>query len=73
MLSSNPWMNGTVTIDSTVGKDTFCLVTWDKQPPGISLWDPVFSHNFNNDTIFGSQLNYFYDIKQIFFQILKKF
>uniref|UniRef100_A0A8D1HC26 Calcium-activated chloride channel regulator 1 n=1 Tax=Sus scrofa TaxID=9823 RepID=A0A8D1HC26_PIG len=40
MLSSNPWMNGTVTIDSTVGKDTFCLVTWDKQPPGISLWDP---------------------------------
>lgn len=27
----------------------------------------VFSHNFNNDTIFGSQLNYFYDIKQIFF------
>uniref|UniRef100_A0A8D0P4W7 Calcium-activated chloride channel regulator 1 n=1 Tax=Sus scrofa TaxID=9823 RepID=A0A8D0P4W7_PIG len=40
VLSSNPWMNGTVTIDSTVGKDTFCLVTWDKQPPGISLWDP---------------------------------
>ncbi|XP_047641362.1 calcium-activated chloride channel regulator 4-like [Phacochoerus africanus] len=40
MLISNPWMNGTIIIDSTVGKDTFCLVTWDKQPPSISLWDP---------------------------------
>uniref|UniRef100_A0A8C3WT15 Calcium-activated chloride channel regulator 1 n=1 Tax=Catagonus wagneri TaxID=51154 RepID=A0A8C3WT15_9CETA len=39
-LRSNPWMNGTVIIDSTAGKDTFCLITWDKQSPGISLWDP---------------------------------
>lgn len=40
MLNSDPWMNGTVVIDSTVGKDTFFLVTWDKQSPIISLWDP---------------------------------
>ncbi|XP_058159206.1 calcium-activated chloride channel regulator 4 [Dasypus novemcinctus] len=39
-LDNNPWMNGTVIIDSTVGKDTFFLITWDKQPPSISLWDP---------------------------------
>ena len=33
-------MNATVIIDSTVGKNTLFLVTWDKQPPVISLWDP---------------------------------
>ncbi|XP_036112336.1 calcium-activated chloride channel regulator 4 isoform X1 [Molossus molossus] len=39
-LSYNLWMNGTVIIDSTVGKDTFFLITWEKQYPTISLWDP---------------------------------
>ncbi|XP_066124837.1 calcium-activated chloride channel regulator 4 [Saccopteryx bilineata] len=39
-LSNNTWMNGTVIIDSTVGKDTLFLVTWEKQIPIISLWDP---------------------------------
>ncbi|XP_037671963.1 calcium-activated chloride channel regulator 4 [Choloepus didactylus] len=39
-LDSNLWMNGTVIIDSTVGKDTFFLITWVYQPPSISLWDP---------------------------------
>ncbi|XP_076976495.1 calcium-activated chloride channel regulator 4 [Tamandua tetradactyla] len=39
-LNNNLWMNGTIIIDSTVGKDTFFLITWDKQPPSISLWDP---------------------------------
>ncbi|XP_065410258.1 calcium-activated chloride channel regulator 1-like [Chrysemys picta bellii] len=36
------WMNGTVTVDSTVGKDTFFVVTWDRStsPPDISLRDP---------------------------------
>jgi calcium-activated chloride channel regulator 4 len=33
-------MNDTVIIDSTVGKDTFFQVTWSKQPPKISLWNP---------------------------------
>nr|XP_012602989.1 calcium-activated chloride channel regulator 4 [Microcebus murinus] len=52
ILSSNPWMNDTVIIDSTVGKDTFFLVTWDKQPPSISLWDPSGAPitNFTVDT-----------------------
>ncbi|KAM8789730.1 calcium-activated chloride channel regulator 1 isoform 2-T2 [Rhynchonycteris naso] len=39
-LGNNIWMNGTVIIDSTVGKDTFFLITWEKQIPIISLWDP---------------------------------
>ncbi|KAM9130332.1 LOW QUALITY PROTEIN: calcium-activated chloride channel regulator 1-like [Pangshura tecta] len=36
------WMNGTVTVDSTVGKDTFFVVTWDgiTTPPDILLQDP---------------------------------
>ncbi|XP_075396338.1 calcium-activated chloride channel regulator 4-like [Tenrec ecaudatus] len=39
-LTSDPWMNGTVVIDSTVGKETFFLVTWNQRVPRISLWDP---------------------------------
>uniref|UniRef100_A0A674IPI9 Calcium-activated chloride channel regulator 1-like n=1 Tax=Terrapene triunguis TaxID=2587831 RepID=A0A674IPI9_9SAUR len=36
------WMNGTVTVDSTVGNDTFFVVTWDRStsPPDILLRDP---------------------------------
>ncbi|XP_007116032.2 calcium-activated chloride channel regulator 4 [Physeter macrocephalus] len=40
-LDSNGWMNGTVIIDSTVGKDTFFLITWNQQLPVISLLDPT--------------------------------
>ncbi|XP_021568766.1 calcium-activated chloride channel regulator 4 isoform X2 [Carlito syrichta] len=52
-LSSNPWMNDTVIIDSTVGKDTFFLITWSRQPPAISLWDPsgTIMRNFTVDTV----------------------
>ncbi|DAA31315.1 calcium-activated chloride channel regulator 4 precursor [Bos taurus] len=39
-LNSNDWMNGTVIIDSTVGKDTFFLITWNQQLPSIYLFDP---------------------------------
>ncbi|XP_004699650.1 calcium-activated chloride channel regulator 1 isoform X2 [Echinops telfairi] len=39
-LKTNQWMNGTVIVDSTVGKDTLFLVTWTTQPPHILLWDP---------------------------------
>ncbi|XP_070261609.1 calcium-activated chloride channel regulator 4-like [Myotis yumanensis] len=39
-LNNNHWMNGTVIIDSTVGKDTFFLITWVTQQPIISLLDP---------------------------------
>ncbi|XP_012873666.1 PREDICTED: calcium-activated chloride channel regulator 1 [Dipodomys ordii] len=39
-LQSSQWMNGTVIVDSTVGKDTLFLITWTTQPPQIFLWDP---------------------------------
>ncbi|XP_049628509.1 calcium-activated chloride channel regulator 1 [Suncus etruscus] len=39
-LQNSQWMNGTVTIDSTVGKDTLFLITWTTQTPQILLWDP---------------------------------
>ncbi|XP_021513706.1 calcium-activated chloride channel regulator 1 [Meriones unguiculatus] len=39
-LQNNQWMNGSVIVDSTVGKDTLFLVTWTKAPPKILLWDP---------------------------------
>uniref|UniRef100_A0A8C6AZ38 Calcium-activated chloride channel regulator 1 n=1 Tax=Monodon monoceros TaxID=40151 RepID=A0A8C6AZ38_MONMO len=40
-LDSTDWMNGTVIIDSTVGKDTFFLITWNQELPVISLLDPT--------------------------------
>ncbi|KAM6217083.1 calcium-activated chloride channel regulator 4-like [Rhynchocyon petersi] len=53
-LTSDLWMNGTVIIDSTVGKETFFFVTWANQPPSISLYDPTgtFMGGFtvDNDT-----------------------
>ena len=53
ILNSNTWMNGTVIIDSTVGKDTFFLITWTVQEPIISLWDPngIPMRNFTVDTV----------------------
>ncbi|ERE88791.1 calcium-activated chloride channel regulator 1 [Cricetulus griseus] len=39
-LQKNQWMNGSVVVDSTVGKDTLFLVTWTTQAPQILLWDP---------------------------------
>ncbi|XP_004603684.2 calcium-activated chloride channel regulator 1 [Sorex araneus] len=39
-LQNSQWMNGTVTMDSTVGKDTLFLVTWTSGTPNIFLWDP---------------------------------
>ncbi|XP_005385415.1 PREDICTED: calcium-activated chloride channel regulator 4-like [Chinchilla lanigera] len=57
-LTTDAWMNGTVIIDSTVGKDTFFLVTWTVQPPSISLWDPsgAPTAGFTQDT--ASQMAY---------------
>jgi calcium-activated chloride channel regulator 4 len=51
-LNNDSWMNDTVIIDSTVGKDTFFQVTWSKQPPKISLWNPngTAVTNFTMDT-----------------------
>ncbi|XP_044883646.1 calcium-activated chloride channel regulator 1-like isoform X1 [Mauremys mutica] len=41
-VAVNQRMHGTVTVDSTVGNDTFFVVTWDgsTSPPDILLWDP---------------------------------
>uniref|UniRef100_A0A8D2ARN0 VWFA domain-containing protein n=1 Tax=Sciurus vulgaris TaxID=55149 RepID=A0A8D2ARN0_SCIVU len=52
-LNNDSWMNDTVIIDSTVGKDTFFLVTWEKQPPSISLWNPsgTLTEAFTQDTL----------------------
>uniref|UniRef100_A0A6I8PBF7 Calcium-activated chloride channel regulator 1 n=1 Tax=Ornithorhynchus anatinus TaxID=9258 RepID=A0A6I8PBF7_ORNAN len=50
-LDTRGWMNGTVVVDNSVGKDTFFLVTWSTQIPQISLWDPKGQehHNFSID------------------------
>ncbi|KAF4021614.1 hypothetical protein G4228_013559 [Cervus hanglu yarkandensis] len=34
------WVNGTVPVDSTIGNDTFFVVTWTIQKPEILLQDP---------------------------------
>ncbi|XP_037355195.1 calcium-activated chloride channel regulator 4-like [Talpa occidentalis] len=39
-LNNNDWMNDTVIIDNTVGKDTSFLITWARNSPAIFLWDP---------------------------------
>ena len=39
-MDNNHWLNDTVVIDSTVGRNTLFLVTWKNAAPGISLWDP---------------------------------
>uniref|UniRef100_F7D697 Calcium-activated chloride channel regulator 1 n=1 Tax=Monodelphis domestica TaxID=13616 RepID=F7D697_MONDO len=39
-LTNEGWMNGTVIIDSTVGKDTLFLVTWTAQQPEMFVTDP---------------------------------
>lgn len=53
ILTNNPWLNGTVIIDSTVGKDTFFLVTWSTNLPIICLWDPsgTLMGNFTVDSV----------------------
>uniref|UniRef100_A0A6I8NSX2 Calcium-activated chloride channel regulator 1 n=1 Tax=Ornithorhynchus anatinus TaxID=9258 RepID=A0A6I8NSX2_ORNAN len=50
-LNQKGWMNGTVIVDNSVGKDTFFLVTWSAQTPNIFLWDPKGQghHAFTKD------------------------
>ncbi|XP_034356327.1 calcium-activated chloride channel regulator 4 [Arvicanthis niloticus] len=57
--SGSLWLNDTVVIDSTVGKDTFFLVTWSQQVPAIYLRDPKGTQitNFTIDT--ASKMAYF--------------
>ncbi|XP_042318344.1 calcium-activated chloride channel regulator 1-like [Sceloporus undulatus] len=41
-ISPHKWLDGTVSIDKTVGNDTFFVVTWSLSiyPPGIFMIDP---------------------------------
>ncbi|XP_014683056.3 calcium-activated chloride channel regulator 1-like [Equus asinus] len=39
-ISRRKWVNGTVPVDSTIGNDTFFVVTWTIQKPEILLQDP---------------------------------
>ncbi|XP_004603679.2 calcium-activated chloride channel regulator 4-like [Sorex araneus] len=50
-LNQSQWVNDTIIIDSTVGKDTFFLITWEKALPLISLRDPdgTKMENFTED------------------------
>ncbi|XP_028643986.1 calcium-activated chloride channel regulator 4A [Grammomys surdaster] len=52
ILNNSLWLNGTVVIDSTLGKDTFFLVTWSQKVPAIYLRDPKGTQitNFTMDT-----------------------
>ncbi|XP_036611364.1 calcium-activated chloride channel regulator 1-like [Trichosurus vulpecula] len=48
-LSSKEWMNGTVIVDSTVGNDTFFVITWTENIPSIYLQDPKGKEYRNAD------------------------
>ena len=39
-ITGKKWVNGTVPVDSTIGNDTFFVVTWTIQKPEILLQDP---------------------------------
>nr|XP_003479100.1 calcium-activated chloride channel regulator 1-like [Cavia porcellus] len=39
-ITRNKWVNGTVVVDSTIGNDTFFVVTWTRRKPEIILQDP---------------------------------
>ncbi|XP_029473516.1 calcium-activated chloride channel regulator 1 [Rhinatrema bivittatum] len=57
-LTTNPsqCLNGSVTIDSTVGNDTFFAITWERSMPTITVRDPrgsIYKNiNFNSDATF---------------------
>ncbi|KAM8791745.1 calcium-activated chloride channel regulator 1-like [Rhynchonycteris naso] len=40
IIMGGKWINGTVPVDSTIGNDTFFVVTWTIQKPEILLQDP---------------------------------
>jgi hypothetical protein len=39
-VRAGAWINGTVPLDSTVGNDTFFVITWMVKKPEIILQDP---------------------------------
>ncbi|KAK1163919.1 calcium-activated chloride channel regulator 1-like [Acipenser oxyrinchus oxyrinchus] len=54
-ISNQAWFNGTVSIDKTVGNDTFFTVTWEKNEPNIYLTSPAgktfTAANFTKDPV----------------------
>ncbi|XP_044530782.1 calcium-activated chloride channel regulator 1-like [Gracilinanus agilis] len=48
-LKPKEWMNGTVIVDSTVGNDTFFVITWTHNIPKICLQDPKGKEYHNAD------------------------
>lgn len=58
MLNNSQWLNDTVIIDSTVGKDTYFLFTWSKQVPIIHLRDPKGTQITNFTTDIASKMAY---------------
>lgn len=54
-ISGRKQLSGTVPVDSTIGNDTFFVVTWTVQKPVIILHDPkgkkYTTSDFKNDKL----------------------
>ncbi|XP_004603677.2 calcium-activated chloride channel regulator 1-like [Sorex araneus] len=48
-IRGRSWINGTVPVDSTIGNDTFFVVTWTTKKPDIFLQDPKGKKYINKD------------------------
>ncbi|XP_062436932.1 calcium-activated chloride channel regulator 1-like [Rhea pennata] len=48
-VARNQWINNSVTIDKTVGNDTFFVISWSLQSPRIILRDPKGKEYGNSD------------------------
>ncbi|XP_053448784.1 calcium-activated chloride channel regulator 1-like isoform X2 [Nycticebus coucang] len=55
-IARKNWINGTVPVDSTIGNDTFFVVTWTIQKPEILLQDPK-GKKYNTADFKEDQLN----------------
>lgn len=57
-IKEKEWLSGTVPVDSTVGNDTFFVVTWTVQKPEIILQDPK-GKNYRTSDFQEDKLNIF--------------
>ncbi|XP_031231589.1 calcium-activated chloride channel regulator 3A-1-like isoform X1 [Mastomys coucha] len=58
MINGKEWLSGTVPVDSTVGNDTFFVITWTVQKPEIILQDPK-GKNYTTSDFREDRLNIF--------------
>nr|XP_034356329.1 calcium-activated chloride channel regulator 3A-1-like isoform X2 [Arvicanthis niloticus] len=58
LTDGKEWLNGTVPVDSTVGNDTFFVITWTVQKPEIILQDPK-GKNYTTSDFQEDKLNIF--------------